>query len=139
WAGSSKVTALKPRLLERGSIRRLFLSRRSTDPNSEGCTTVAVLGAPSTNFLLRFLPSAENHLVQRDWPEPSIAGVARLTRCGARKSMFERLAVEMRSPRGVLEFLVAHSSEPAPSLLEALPHRNPGPPGRSRETGPGAS
>src|SRR5690606_35104457 len=105
----------------------------------EDCTTIAVLGSPSTNFLLRFLRSEDDAMLGRDWPEPSIAGATQLTRCGARKSMLGRIAVEMRSPRGVLEFIVAQSSEPAPSLLKALPHRDPGPPGRLRETGPPAS
>jgi hypothetical protein len=139
WASSSKVATLRPRLLERGTLRPLFLSRESTNPNADDCTTVAVLGAPSSNFLLRFLPPEQAGALYRDWPEPSIAGVTQLTRCGARKKMLSRIAVEMRSPRGVLEFLVARSTQPVPSLLKVLPHRDPGPPGQRRETGPRAS
>lgn len=139
WAGSAKLADLKPRLLERGTIRRLFLPKEYVDPTSEACATVAVLGAPSSNFVLRFLPAASDGPASRDWPEPSIAGAAQVTRCGARKAMLNRIAVEMRSPRGVLEFVVARSSEPMPSLLKTLPHRDPGPPGRRRETGPQAS
>src|SRR5688572_4351427 len=85
WAKSAKLTDLKPRLLERGTIRRLFLDRENIDPASEDCTTVAVLGAPSTNFVLRFLPAGGDGAASRDWPEPSIAGAAQVTRCGARK------------------------------------------------------
>lgn len=139
WASSAKLAELSPRLLERGAIRRLFLPRENLDPTSEECTTIAVLGAPSTNFVLRFLPAADEGALSRDWPEPSIAGAAQVTRCGARKVMLSRVAVEMRSPRGVLEFVVARSGEPMPSLLRTLPHRDPGPPGRRRETGPQAS
>lgn len=139
WASSSKLVDQTPRLLERGAIRRLFLPREAVDPTTDDCTTVAVLGASSTNFLLRFLPTADDGAASRDWPEPSIAGVAQVTRCGARKAMLGRVAVEMRSPRGVLEFVVARSAEPMPSLLKTLPHRDPGPPGRRRETGPPAS
>ncbi|HEU5073122.1 MAG TPA: hypothetical protein VFU02_03100 [Polyangiaceae bacterium] len=139
WAASAKLVDLKPRLLERGSIRRLFLPKENIDPSSDDCTTVAVLGAPSTNFVLRFLPAEADGAASRDWPEPSIAGAAQVTRCGARKAMLSRVAVEMRSPRGVLEFVVARSSEPMPSLLRTLPHRDPGPPGRRREIGPQAS
>lgn len=139
WASSAKLADLKPRLLERGAIRRLFLPKENIDPTSEDCTTVAVLGAPSSNFVLRFLPADSEGAASRDWPEPSIAGVAQVTRCGARKAMLSRVAVEMRSPRGVLEFVVARSSEPMPSLLKTLPHRDPGPPGRRREIGPQAS
>lgn len=138
WAKSAKLTDSKPRLLERGAIRRLFLSKEDIDPTSDECTTVAVLGAPSTNFVLRFLPAGDG-AASRDWPEPSVAGAAQVTRCGARKAMLSRIAVEMRSPRGVLEFVVARSSAPMPSLLKTLPHRDPGPPGRRRETGPQAS
>jgi len=139
WASSAKLVDLSPRLLERGTIRRLFLPKENIDPTNDDCTTVAVLGAPSTNFVLRFLPSEDDAAASRDWPEPSIAGAAQITRCGARKAMLSRIAVEMRSPRGVLEFVVARSSEPMPSLLKTLPHRDPGPPGRRRETGPQAS
>jgi hypothetical protein len=139
WASSAKLVEPSPRLLERGAIRRLFLPRENLDPTNDECTTIAVLGAPSTNFVLRFLPAAEEGALSRDWPEPSIAGAAQVTRCGARKAMLSRVAVEMRSPRGVLEFVVARSNEPMPSLLRTLPHRDPGPPGRRRETGPQAS
>lgn len=129
---------LSPRLLERGGVRRLFLPRDATDPNTDDCTTIAVLGAPSTNFVLRFLPT-DDESMNHDWPEPSVAGAAQLTRCGARKGLLSRIAVEMRSPRGVLEFVVARSAEPTPSLLKTLPHRDPGPPARRREAGPRAS
>jgi len=139
WASSSKLVDQPPRLLERGAIRRLFLPKEAIDPATDDCTTVAVLSAPSTNFVLRFLPTADDGSASRDWPEPSIAGAAQVTRCGARKAMLSRVAVEMRSPRGVLEFVVARSSEPMPSLLKTLPHRDPGPPGRRRDTGPPAS
>ncbi len=139
WAHRAKLEELPPQLLERGTIRRLFLSPASVDPSTEDCTTVAVLGDPSTNFLLRFLPREKRELVAQDWPEPSVAGAAQLTRCGARKLMLSRLAVEMRSPRGVVQFIVARSSEPAPLLLKALPHRDPGPPGHRRDIGPRAS
>lgn len=139
WAQQARLLELSPRMLERGGVRRLFLPREATDPNTDDCTTVAVLGAPSTNFVLRFLPTDDENLMSRDWPEPSVAGAAQLTRCGARKGLLSRIAVEMRSPRGVLEFIVARSAEPTPSLLKTLPHRDPGPPGRRRETGPRAS
>jgi len=141
WAGSAKLLELRPQLLERGTVRRLFLPGDSVDPSSEDCTTVAVLGAPSTNFVLRFLPADEHEptLTHRDWPEASVAGAAQLTRCGARKGMLNRIAVEMRSPRGVLQFIVARSMDPAPSLLKTLPHRDPGPPAGRREIGPRAS
>jgi len=117
WAQQGKLLELSPRLLERGGVRRLFLPRDATDPNTDDCTTIAVLGAPSTNFVLRFLPTDDEE-ASRDWPEPSVAGAAQLTRCGARKGLLGRIAVEMRSPRGVLEFIVARSTEPPPVAVE---------------------
>ena len=139
WAANAKLALMSPRLLERGTIRRLFLPKENVDPTSEDCTTVAVLSAPSTSFVLRFLPTHDAGAQSRDWHEPSIAGAAQITRCGARKAMLSRIAVEMRSPRGVVEFVVARAPEPMPSLLKTLPHRDPGPPGRRREIGPPAS
>src|SRR5687768_9337632 len=55
WEKHGQVTQLRPDLLERGGVRPITLAASLLDP-SGGCTTVAVLGAPSTNFLLR-LPS----------------------------------------------------------------------------------
>src|SRR5688500_2352639 len=41
WASSAKLTEQRPRLLERGAIRRLFLERENLDPTNEDCTTIA--------------------------------------------------------------------------------------------------
>lgn len=140
WAPSAKLYELTPRLLERGELRRLMLRQHSVDASTEDCTTVLALGVPSTNFVLRSLPERRNDgPFDRGSREASVAGAAQLTRCGARKGMLARLAVEMRSPRGVIEFLVAQSDDPVPSVLAALPHRDPGPPARRRDPGPAAS
>src|SRR5690606_21187883 len=88
-----------------------------------------MLGALSTNFVLRFLPAeGRSPLAQGDWPEVSVAGAAELTRCGSRRGSLKRVVVEMRSPRGVLEFLVVETrGKPEPTLRSVLPHRDPGP------------
>jgi len=47
------------------------------------------------------------------------------------------LWVEMRSPRGVVEFLVGSTPGRLPSLRQELPHRDPGPAWPEGEAGPG--
>lgn len=137
WSRSTQVRRLKPQLLERGTIRPLLLSREETDPTTESCTTVAVLGASSTSLILRFLPTdGPLRWPEGEFPETSIAGAAQLVRCGVRKAMLERLAVEMRSPRGVIEVLVARGPRPLPPLLRSLAHRDPGPAAPLGRSGP---
>jgi hypothetical protein len=137
WAESTRVRRLKPQLLERGTIRPLLLSRAETDPTTESCTTVAVLGANSTSLIMRFLPT-EGPLrwPEGEFPEASIAGAVQLVRCGVRKAMLDRLALEMRSPRGVVEILVAQGPRPLPPLLRTLAHRDPGPAAPLGRSGP---
>jgi len=130
WAKLGRVDRLEPRLLERGEIRPLLLPPGLPKRVDEGtCTTLVVLGALSTNFVLRFLPAeGRSPLAQGDWPEVSVAGAAELTRCGSRRGSLKRVVVEMRSPRGVLEFLVVETrGKPEPTLRSVLPHRDPGP------------
>ncbi|HLV21971.1 MAG TPA: hypothetical protein VKZ49_13850, partial [Polyangiaceae bacterium] len=130
WARLGRVDRLEPRLLERGEIRPLLLPPGLPKRVDEGtCTTLVVLGALSTNFVLRFLPAeGRSPLAQGDWPEVSVAGAAELTRCGSRRGSLKRVVVEMRSPRGVLEFLVVETrGKPEPTLRSVLPHRDPGP------------
>jgi hypothetical protein len=112
--------------LERGGIRPITLPASLLEP-SGGCTSVAVLGTPSTNFLLRLpsLPSTGDTLSLT--PEASVAGAAQVTRCGPAKLTLAGLAVEMRSPRGVLEVVVSASAEPPALLYRVLPERDPGP------------
>lgn len=126
WEKQGQVTQLRPDLLERGGVRPITLPASLLAP-SAGCTSVAVLGTPSTNFLLRLpsLPSAEDAVSLM--PESSVAGAAQVTRCGPAKLTLAGLAVEMRSPRGVLEIVVVASPRPAPLLHRVLPERDPGP------------
>lgn len=128
WKARGEVLRLTPRLLERGELRPLFIPASALDPSDEGCTTVVVLGTLDTSFVLRFLPPrGVPFWPEGEHPELSIAGAAQLVRCGARKAMLERLAVEVRSPRAVVEVLVARGSRPFPPLLRTLTERDPGP------------
>lgn len=128
WKKLGRAERLKVRMLERNQTRPLLLPPDLTDPTTDTCVTVAVLGATQSSFLLRFLPGRTPiHWPEGEYPEQSLAGASQLVRCGARKSMLARLVVEMRSPRALLEFVVAEAKRPVPPLTEALPQRNPGP------------
>ncbi len=108
-----------------------------TNPKEEGCTTVAVLGARSSSFVLRFRPLAGGpRWTNGEFPEQSVAGAAQIVRCGRRKQMLKRLAIEMRSPRGVVEVVLAKSGVPFPSLRRTLLHRDPGPIAPATRHGP---
>ncbi len=137
WSKQAKVRRLKPRLLERGGLRPLLLSREETDPTTDGCTTVVVISAASTSMLLRFLPTdGPLRWPEGEWPEASVAGAVQLVRCGVRKVMLERLAIDMRSPRAVVEVIVARAPRPLPPLLVTLSHRDPGPSAPVGRSGP---
>jgi hypothetical protein len=129
WKDYGKLQAFRPRLLERGDVRPLLLPAPIINPTTESCTTLAVIGSPSTNFVLRFVGNAKGELrwPNGEWPEVAVAGAAQLVRCGARKAMLGRLVVEMRSPRAVLEVVAVEAAVPLPSLRRTLPHRDPGP------------
>lgn len=90
----------------------------------DGCVTVAVMGARNVSFLILADgdPSA-----RMAWPLASRAGLAEVTRCGRRKSTLEGLSAQMRSPRGVLEFLVHVVREPGPPARKILATRQAGP------------
>lgn len=127
WSAGGRVTRLRPRLLERGETRLVRVPVALADTASPDCTSVAVLGTTQAAFVLRFLPAdGEPSWPEGETPEPSVAGAAQLVRCGERKAMLARLAVEMRSPRAVLEAMVVSAPAPMPPLVGALPHRDPG-------------
>ncbi len=118
-----EVTILSPRLLERGDRRALWLAPEMLDERSPTCMTVVALGTRNASFSLEF---GDDPPLSPSWPVPSNAGLGALTRCGAKKVDLARLRVQMRSTRGLLEFLVLESAEPPPSLVELLPARDPG-------------
>lgn len=128
WSAAGKVTPMPPRLYERGDLRPVLLPPELLDPLHESCTSVAVLGAASASFVLRFVPVVgEPRWTAGEAPERSVAGAAQLVRCGRRKQMLRRLFVEVRSPRAVLQVVAVDSEVPATSLRRHLGHRDPGP------------
>ncbi len=127
FSASGSVRHLKPRFVERGGLRPLLLPTEWLDPLKDDCVTVVLLGAPSATFVVRFLPATDALSWPRgESPELSVAGAAQLVRCGIRKAMLTRLAVEMRSPRGVVEVLIARGERPFPPLTRVLAARSPG-------------
>jgi hypothetical protein len=127
WSLNARVTRLPPRLLERGDPHPVVLPLDSIDPRGGACVTVALLGATSTTFAVRFVPaSGAGAEPEHDQDKQSIAGAIQLVRCGPQRASLSRLAVQMRSPRGIIEGVVAQSSVPAPPLALTLSHRDPG-------------
>jgi len=133
WSAFGRVTHLAPRLLERGDVLPLVLPVSMLDPKTPDCATLAVLGTSSMQFLLDPGVRAK---AARDLPEGSLAGVLSLTRCGAAKPALASLAIEMRSPRGVLEFVALSSEDRPPPLTTVLPGREPGPLAETPSSGP---
>lgn len=124
WSAFGRVKRLPPRLLERGDVVPLLLPSDATDPTTKGCLTVAIVSPVTVHFVTDFygLPSDQAEL-----PESSLAGAAVISRCGAKKASLEHVAVELRSPRGLIEVLFVTSESPPPALTQVLPHRDPGP------------
>jgi len=121
----SRVVRLKPRLLERGDRLPLSVPPELLNPKDSSCVTVTVLGVVGAHFVLRFA-EADLGAPSTAFPEASAAGSSEVTRCGAGKPLLAAAYLEMRSPRGVIETLVASSPAPLPRLIEVLPARNPG-------------
>jgi hypothetical protein len=134
WSAFGHVTRLEPRLLERGDVLPLVLPIDVLDPKSSACVTVAVLGTLNLSFLLD--PGRREGQAPDAWPEGSLAGALEVTRCGPEKPSLGALAIEMRSPRGVLEFVVASSEGRPPALTLVLPGRDPGPVAQIPSSGP---
>jgi len=135
WAKLGEVEVLSPALLERGASHGLALSARMLDPATADCATLVVLAATNISYLITFgdqsLP-----ITQRAWPVPSAAGVAEITRCGTRKRLFGQLVVQMRSRRGILEFLLLQSTDPPGPTTLVLRGRDPGPSLSAPQVGP---
>jgi hypothetical protein len=136
WSAFGHVTHLEPRLLERGDVLPLVLPVEALDPKSSSCVTLAVLGTSNLQFLLD--PGRRSGEPPLDWPDGSLAGALELTRCGPLKPSLAALAIEMRSPRGVLEFLLVSSAaeQHPPPLTLVLPGRDPGPVAQIASSGP---
>ncbi len=126
WGKDGPTYRTRPRLIEGGQTSPVILPPEVLNPDTEGCITVAALATPNLSFLLVF-PQNEQTPRRRAWPIPSAAGVAEITRCGARKPLLLGLALKMRSRRGIVEFIVSSSEHPPTPASELLQGRNAGP------------
>lgn len=120
WSRSGRVELLKARLMSRAERLPLPLPAWSTQPSASRCTNLAILTSTSISFAVHLTGvSAE--------PESSQVGWVLVTRCGPERRELQQSWVEMRSPRGVVEVIVADSLGPLPSPGALLAHRDPGP------------
>ncbi|MBX3181472.1 MAG: hypothetical protein KIT72_13635 [Polyangiaceae bacterium] len=123
-----------PRLMERGEQRPLALPREAL--SAERCTTLVLLSHERVSFTLHLPPAAGGA------PEPpigSVAGLIELTRCGAARGALGGAVIEMRSPRGVLERVVAASAKRPRRVRSRLPARQTGPVIEPSSIGPRAT
>ncbi len=126
-AGAASTGSLQTRLIERGTLLPVLLPKSTITSRTARCTTVAVVAPRASQFVLRFIPRAgEPRYARGERAEPSVAGIAQIVRCGARRAMLRRLVIEARSPRSVVETVYATSSRPLPSFTKLLPKRSPG-------------
>lgn len=125
WRRHGPVVRLRARLAERGVPTVIFVPAEAL--GAARCATVAVLAPNSTHFVVRAVGGSTTDETVDDWPQPSLAGLVQLTRCGRRKAGLSALFVDMRSPRAVLETIVVRADEAARPAVAALPQRDPGP------------
>ena len=130
WQSVARVEELRPRLLSRGETMPVALPPWAIDARADGCTSVAILASPRVSFVLQ-IASGRGADVR-----PSEVGWVQFHRCGAGRAELRRVLLEMRSPRGILEVLVAEAPAPLAELSRVLAHRDPGPKSPGGEAGP---
>lgn len=130
WRRDARVEPLPARLLSRGETMPLALPTWATDASDDACTNVAILASPRVSFVVQ-VASGSNLDVRT-----SEVGAAQFHRCGARRGELQRVVIEMRSPRGIVEVLVAQSPKPLLALSSVLAHRDPGPKSPVGQAGP---
>lgn len=130
WGREARVEHLRPRLLSRGETLPLALPLWATRELGDECTTVTILASPRVSFVVQAAQGPNVDL------RSSEVGAVQLQRCGARRAELRRAVVEMRSPRGIVELLVAESSTPLAALSSVLAHRDPGPKLPGGQAGP---
>jgi hypothetical protein len=130
WARESRLEQLSPRLLSRGETLPLALPPWAMDAKADGCTSLSILASPRVSFVLQLAngPSLDVRTSEVGWVQVS--------RCGTRRVDLRRALLEMRSPRGIVEVLVADAPTPLPTLSSVLAHRDPGPKSPGGQAGP---
>jgi hypothetical protein len=134
WSEKARVQRILPRLLSHGERVPIVLPPLPPDQDGPGCASLAVLGSVSTSFVVVRPQLVQGSIVGDS--TPSVAGAVELVRCGRQRSELSELWLEMRSPRGVVEFIVARGPVRVSSLRQELPHRDPGPAWPEGEAGP---
>jgi hypothetical protein len=142
WGQTSLVvTHMRPRFLISGEALAIVLPEERGD--DRGCTTVGVVGARTTEFVLELSSSSGDRSkvaeAEEDGEESvvhSTAGALTLVRCGASRRGLGGLTVRMKSPQAALEILVSQGSKPAPSVEQVLPERTAGTVTRTPRPGP---
>jgi hypothetical protein len=125
WRTSAQVVVQPPRFPIAGDTMTIVLPPGSAGGVEGACTTVAVVGAVSTTFALKLASPEPTSLVVESFL-PSVAGAVHLVRCGRERRALGVLGLQMRSPHGVVETIVATSERPLVELRTVLPHRDPG-------------
>lgn len=124
WQASGSVRVLPARVMQRGDRRPVLLLPQEIDGRNNGCVSVAVLGAPSATFIARL--TATDGLDPAEQVRQSVAGTVELDFCGERRSLLAGLEIELRSPRAILQTVVARGPMPARALRRVLRRRDPG-------------
>jgi hypothetical protein len=134
WSQKARVQRVVPRLLSHGERIPIVLPAFALVPDAAGCASLAVMGSVSTSFVVLRTALVQGSLVGDS--VPSVAGAVEFVRCGRQLNQLANLWVEMRSPRGVVEFVVARGAARLTSMRQELPHRDPGPAWPEGEAGP---
>ena len=124
WSANAHVTVLPPHFGIAGEPLLIALPQWAIDTRRDGCTTVGVMGAVSTTFAV--VIGEDETQSPADSYLPSVAGAAHIVRCGDERARLGLLGIQLRSPHGVLETIVATSSRPLVELRTVLGHRDPG-------------
>jgi len=130
WSKQGTAFSLRPRLVGRGERLPVPLPFWGSAPTEAGCTNVAFLSSPNVGFSVQLALSSDKE------PETSRVGWVKITRCGRSRIELRRLWLEMRSPRGVVETIIARSDAPLPTPAILLAHRDPGPESALGQAGP---
>jgi len=125
WRPSARVVVLPPRFPMVGETTTIVLPADAASGVGGACTTIAVVGAASTTFALRLSSPDATRIVAESF-RPGVAGAVHLVRCGPERLAVGVLGLQMRSPHGVIETVVATSERPLVDLRAVLPHRDPG-------------
>lgn len=139
WIQASfMVSRLPPSFLASGEAKPIIVPY-ADDLSRPGCTSVGILGARTTDFIVQLSPDSSSLIKEGATPDEghqSDAGSAMLVRCGAARSELRNLVVHMKSPQASIEVLVAHGPRPAPSFESLLPERAAGTTAHTGRPGP---